>query len=193
MDPDMTTFPQPDGATDGESAATPSVLDRRRQKMQATRTAAQDAGAAVDELDTRLDTNSSETREHEAALHTALDRVAALKKAIKAAGKQNSRLASSRKDARRAAARAQQRAAGAEARYDRAVLADMLRREKDRDLSVHGAQPTAPAGGNPSSDTPARATTPRRSSGTARATAARATAARATAARARSSSLHGTG
>jgi hypothetical protein len=42
-----------------------------------------------------------------------------------------------RKDARRNAAKAAERAATAEAEYDHAVLADMVRREKVNDLSAH--------------------------------------------------------
>ena len=114
-----------------------SALNRRREKLQANKAAARAAIDAVADLDARLDHNSSQTRENEAALQAALDQVAALKKAIKATGKQKVQLDSARKDARRAAAQAQQRAAAAEAKYDRAVLAEIVRREKDHDLSLH--------------------------------------------------------
>ena len=108
--------------------------------------------------------------------------MAALKKAIKATGKQKDQLESARKDARRAAAQAQQRAAAAEAKYDRAVLAEIVRREKDHDLSLHS--PAASAGTVPS-DAPLSATSTMAGDGdrptldTARATAARTTADRA--------------
>src|SRR3954447_5974605 len=78
-----------------------SALDRRREKLQANRAAAQAAIDAVADLDARLDNNSSQTRESEAALQAALDQVAALKKAIKVTGKQKDQLESARKDARR--------------------------------------------------------------------------------------------
>ena len=42
-----------------------------------------------------------------------------------------------RKGARRAAAKAAHRADPAEAKYDRAVLADMLRRQKAADMLLH--------------------------------------------------------
>ena len=152
-----------------------SALDRRREKLQANKTAARAAIDAVADLDARLDRNSSQTREYEAALQAAVDRVAALKKAIKAAGKQQVQLDSARKDAQRAAAQAQQRAAAAEAKYDRAVLAEIVRREKDHDLSLHS--PTASAG-TAASDAPFGATSTI-AGDTARATAARTTADRA--------------
>jgi hypothetical protein len=159
-----------------------SALDRRREKLQVNRAAAQAAIDAVADLDARLDNNSSLTRESEAALQAALDQVAALKKTIKATVKQKDQLESARKDARRAAARAQQRAVAAEAKYDRAVLAEIVRREKDHDLSVHS--PAVPTGAAPS-DAPLSATSTMAGEGdrptldTARATAARTTADRA--------------
>lgn len=159
-----------------------SALDRRREKLQANKAAARAAIDAVADLDARIDHNSSQTREYEAALQAALDQIAALKKAIKATGKQKDELESARKDARLAAAEAQQRAAAAEAKYDRAVLAEIVRREKDHDLSMHS--PAAWAG-TAASDAPLSATPTmagaddRPTLDTARATAARTTADRA--------------
>jgi len=159
-----------------------SALNRRREKLQASKTAARTAIDAVADLDARLDDNSSQTRENEAALQAALDQVAALKKAIKSAGKQKLQLISARKDARRAAAQARQRAAAAEAKYDRAVLAEIVRREKDHDLSLHSPATSA---GTAASDARPDATSTIAGKGesptldTARTTAARATADRA--------------
>jgi hypothetical protein len=62
-----------------------------------------------------------------------------LKAALKAAAKERDKVRGARKDARKAAAKANQRAAKAEARYDDAVLAGMLRREKNSDLSAHSS------------------------------------------------------
>ena len=58
-----------------------SALDRRREKLQANKAAARAAIDAVADLDARIDHNSSQTREYEAALQAALDQIAALKKA----------------------------------------------------------------------------------------------------------------
>jgi hypothetical protein len=123
--------------TDRTPDSEQSALGRRREKLHVTRTAAELATRRVAELDKQLDTNSAAQRENEAALQRALDRVATLKKSIKASRRGSGKLHTARRDARRVAARAQQRAATAEAKYDRAVLAEMVRREKDDDLSRH--------------------------------------------------------
>ncbi|MDT7685867.1 MAG: hypothetical protein QOG57_6177, partial [Pseudonocardiales bacterium] len=124
-----------------------SNLDRRREALRERAGAAAAAGAKVSSLDEQLDATALAHRDNEASLRAALDRVAGLKKAIKAAEKQRDKLRAARKAARRADAKARQRAAAAEARYDRAVLAGMVRREKERDLSKHDR----PAAGEPSS------------------------------------------
>jgi transposase len=77
------------------------VLDRRRAKLQRAQATAQTATDAVADLDARLDQNASQTREHEAALQAALDQVAALKKALKAMGKQKDKLDAARKEVNR--------------------------------------------------------------------------------------------
>ncbi len=128
--------------TSKQDATRAGALDKRRRKLQTSRSSVESAARALKELDDRLNGNSTEQRKHESALQAALDQVASLKKAIKAAKKQGAKLQTARKRARRDAAKAQQRAATAETKYDRAVLADMLRREKDRDLSAHPSSRT---------------------------------------------------
>lgn len=118
-----------------------ATLDRRRNALQAARSAAEATGAKVVSLDEALDSNAMRRSEYEANLQVALDRVAGLKKSIKASNQERSKLRTARKAARQADAKARQRADTSEAKYDRAVLADMLRREKDRDLSVHAEPP----------------------------------------------------
>jgi hypothetical protein len=70
-------------------------------------------------------------------LREAKSQQSVLERAIKASTRQRGSLRESRKDARKAAAKAQRRAHEVEARYDRAVLADMVNREKQTDLSTH--------------------------------------------------------
>ena len=135
------------GATDGTTgedrgARQESALDRRRRKLWRARNGADDATAAVRQLEERIDANAEQGRTHEANLRAALDEVASLKKAIKASAKEADKLHDSREAARERAAEAQQRAAVAESKYDDAVLADLLRREKDNDLAAH-ADPRA--------------------------------------------------
>ena len=117
-----------------------SALERRREALQARTSDATATVAEVVALDAQLATNASTLRDREAALKDALSRVAVLKKKVKASVKEQDTLRGARKDARRRAAAATQRANTAEVKYDRAVLADMVRREKDDDLAAHPDQ-----------------------------------------------------
>ncbi|HEY2203022.1 MAG TPA: hypothetical protein VGH99_00910 [Pseudonocardia sp.] len=114
-----------------------SALDRRRESLQSRRAVADETGTKVKELDRALETNAVARRDSEAGLQAALDRVAGLKKAIKASKKQRDKLRTARDKARENDAKARQRASSAEQKYDRAVLEDMVRREKERDLASH--------------------------------------------------------
>jgi hypothetical protein len=144
-----------------ETDSTPSTLDRRREKMQTTKAAAGNTAASVESLDQQLESNATRRTGHEADLQATLDKVAGLKKSIKAAAKEHDRLRAARKDARRVATRMRHRADQAEARYDAAVLADMLRREKDHDLSVHnGAASDSTASDSSASEPTASEPTP---------------------------------
>jgi hypothetical protein len=119
-------------------------LDYRRETLRTRAARSAASKAKVTSLDEQLEMNSAARREHEANLQAALDTVAGLKKAIKKADKQRAKLRAARKNARRADAKARQRASTAEAKYDRALLADLVRREKDRDMSQH-TEPALPA------------------------------------------------
>lgn len=145
---------------------TRSTLDRRRNTLQTRRAAAEATAAKVAALDEELNLNAVHTQEFEASLQAALDRVAGLKKGIKAAKKTRARLRAERKDARGADARSRQRADAAESKYDRAVLADMLRREKDRDLSVHAGSTPAAAPKAAAAATPPASSSPQAAPGT---------------------------
>jgi hypothetical protein len=114
-----------------------SVLDRRRNKLQVAKAYAASAVSDLRRLDEQFASNDDQRREQEAALQAAQDRVALLKKAIKASVKEAGKLRAAREDVGKRAAEAQQRVTAAEARYDRAVLADMVRREKENDLAAH--------------------------------------------------------
>ncbi len=171
--------------TDGSADAGISTLDRRRDKMQTAKSRASVAATAMDSLDQQLTANAELHSGQEGDLQATLDRVATLKKSIKVSAKNRQRLLTARKTARRDAATSRQRADTAEAKYDKAVLADMVRREKDHDLSAHSddAHNTAGAadgsGGTATASANGRARTttarvPRTSS--ARATARAATA-----------------
>ncbi|WP_028937395.1 hypothetical protein [Pseudonocardia spinosispora] len=125
----------------GKNAA--STLDRRRETLLARTSAADESATKLSTLEEELRATSQRKRDDEASLSEALIRIAELKKAIKSAEKRRTKLRSARKDARQDHTEARRRAEVAEAKYDRAVLADLLRREKDRDLAAHAArQPT---------------------------------------------------
>jgi len=172
-------------------------LERRRETLRTRAAAAAASQAKVTSLDEQLETNSAARREHGANLRAALETVSGLRKSIKDADKQRGKLRTARKNARRAETKAHQRASTAEAKYDRALLADLVRREKDRDLSKHTSTktpaapviptpPAAPAAALPpaqSTAAPADPPAPVAQNGTAPVTRARATRARSNASR----------
>jgi len=129
----------PDTATglSGPLTSEGSVLDRRRNKLQVAKSYAASAVSDLRRLDESLASNDNHRREQEVALQAALDRVVLLKKEIKASFKEASKLRAAREDVAKRAMKAQRRVTAAEARYDRAVLGDMVRREKETDLAAH--------------------------------------------------------
>ena len=72
-------------------------------------------------------------------MEAATERVADLEKAIKKSGKQRKSLRSALKDARAEATRVRQAAETAETQYEKAVLTEVVRREKTADLTTHPA------------------------------------------------------
>ncbi len=110
-----------------------SKLHRRRDKAQAAKAAADKARAGVTQLDDQLKANATQTQNVETALQRAQEEVARLKKALKASIKERAKLRSARKRAQDVAGRTQRRAETAEAKYDKIVLAELVRREKDKD------------------------------------------------------------
>jgi hypothetical protein len=132
-------------------------LDQRRAQLQTARGRSDGAAAAVVSLDTQLRANAAQTSQLEGELAAARDRVAVLKKSIKASQKEGRKLRDGRKDARARAAKAQQRAADVERRYDRAMLAEIVRREKQQDLTQHSQ--STPVAAAPAA-APAKASTP---------------------------------
>jgi chromosome segregation ATPase len=117
-----------------------STLDRRRDRAEAARKAAEAAQARVADLDAQLAAGEAQLREHEAALEQARQEITRRKQAIKATGRQRGKLQKARDAAWRAAAKSRRKAVVADAKYDKVVLADMVRREK----ASRAAQKTAP-------------------------------------------------
>ena len=137
-----------DRSTDASQGST---LDRRREKAKAAKATADAAQQRLSGLDDELAANAAQTQEHETALRRASDEVSRLKKALKASAKKNQQLTASRKKVAASVAKTQQKAYAAENEYDKALLADMVRKERNRDLAAHeGASArTASSSANP--------------------------------------------
>jgi chromosome segregation ATPase len=167
------------------STSTPT-LDRRRVKAASADAAADQAKSAVTDIDHQISTITDLTEQQEQALHRARDEITRLKRSLKAAGKRRAELTRQRKKAAAEAARARAKATAAEAKYDKEVLAELIRREKEKDRA---AQPDRTPDGAPAGTrrTPARrgATGPEPEQPSEAATTARRTAARRTAKSAR--------
>jgi hypothetical protein len=154
-------------------------LDRRRDQASAAATAAKKAQKSVTELDSLLKTNARTTRQQTQALHNAVAEVGRLKRALKTATKERGRLTKARTKAVARADKAQAKSKAAESKYDRSVLADLVRREKAKDRA-DSARSTVGNAGTAVTDMPSKGP------GTGKEIATR-TAARKTAARARRS------
>ena len=118
-------------------------LDRRRDKAAAAATDAEKAQAGVTELDNRLATNASMINQQKQALRNTAAEAGRLKRSIKAAARERDRLAKARKKAVARAEKAQARSKSAEAKYDKSVLAVMVRREKAKDRAAAGDESAA--------------------------------------------------
>ena len=118
-----------------------AALERRRITLRNRQQAAEKATVKSRSLDARLEAIAAVRAEYASRLRAAQEEVTAMKKAIKASAKQRDELSSRRKNARRDEVTAHQRIASAETKYERAVLADLVQREKIRDLATHTTTP----------------------------------------------------
>jgi hypothetical protein len=131
-------------------------LDQRRDKASAAADAAEKAQAGVTELDHRLQTNASLTTQQSQALRNALAEAERLKRSLKVAGKERERLTKARKKAVDRAERAKAKARAADDKYSKSVLADLVRREKEKDAGRASAgRPPKPATGSAQADSQA--------------------------------------
>jgi chromosome segregation ATPase len=113
--------------------ATDTPLVRRRDKAGAAEEAAEKAQASVTDIDNQLQTLDGLAEQQKQALRRAEDEAARLKRSIKAADKRREQLLRDRKKAVTRAEKAKTKAETAETKYDKQVLAEMVRREKARD------------------------------------------------------------
>jgi chromosome segregation ATPase len=158
------------GVMDVTTTARP--LDRRRDKAGTASAAAAAADAAVTDIDRQLETLSSLTEQQQGALRRAAEETERLKRSLKAAGKRRAELAKERKKAVAKAEQARAKADLAEAKYDKEVLAELVRREKEKDRAAGAPSARSPrrAAADPPPEKPDEATQ------SARRTAARKTA-----------------
>jgi hypothetical protein len=122
------------GVIDVTTTARP--LDRRRGKADAAGAAAAKAATAVTDIDRQLETIANLTEQQRQARRRAVEEAERLKRSLKAAGKRRAELVKDRKKAVARAERARARAAAAESKYDKEVLADLVRREKEKDRTA---------------------------------------------------------
>src|SRR4051812_44133843 len=114
------------------TAPATSSLDSRREKSTAADTAAEKAQAGVTELDQRLKANADLVQQQTQALKNAEAETIRLKRVLKNADKERTKLTRDRRKAVAKAEKAKARAQAAEARYDKVLLGELVRREKDR-------------------------------------------------------------
>lgn len=137
-EPTMPTAQRPlDSDTHADAGDGATALDERRGKWQTAHDAATQAEKQLADLGQQLESTVQQRNADEAELRANRDRQAELKKSIKAAAKQRDALRNARKQADRDAARARKRAEAAEAKYEKALLADLLHQQMSRDLSAH--------------------------------------------------------
>ena len=115
-----------------------STLERRREKLQSRTRAVEAAEHEVSRLEQDLDHTARVAREQESSLTAATARVAALEQALLANHHERVGLQAALEGVRAEVERAKERAAAAERKYDKAVLEEVVRREKAMDLALHG-------------------------------------------------------
>jgi DNA repair exonuclease SbcCD ATPase subunit len=125
---------------DAELEIDHAALDGPRGKWQTAEEAANQAESQLSIVLGRLDDNAERRRADEAALQAAIDQQAELKRAIKTSAEQRDTLRKARSKAQREAEEARKRAQAAEAKYDDALLAEVLAAQKIKDLSAADGQ-----------------------------------------------------
>jgi hypothetical protein len=144
---------------------TQTQLDRRREQTAAAKDAEEKARTAVTDLANRLQTNADLTEQQKLALRNAEAEAKRLKRSLKTQQRDRDRLAKAHQKALGKAAKATRRAEDLDDKYSKSVLADLVRREKEKDLKAAGVTPPEPeravAADNPARKTAARTTTAR--------------------------------
>ncbi|KAA0098975.1 hypothetical protein CIW49_13995 [Mycolicibacterium sp. P1-18] len=124
------------GGADADLVIDHSALDDPRSAWQAAEDAAAHAENQLSLVLERLEDNAERRSADEAALQAAIDQQAELKRTLKATTQQRETLRKARSKAQRDAADARKRAQAAEARYDEALLVEVLAAQKAKDLAT---------------------------------------------------------
>jgi hypothetical protein len=143
----------PNGARTESGTESASALDRSRSKASSAQQAVIDGRRGLDDLDARIGRNTARTSADETKLRAALDEVKRLKKALKDGEKERQKLVLARKRAVADLEKAGERVRKAEAKYDRAVLADLIEREKVHDREAASSAPASATGAGPDAAT----------------------------------------
>ncbi len=125
-----------------------SEVDRRRTGAQGAAAQEADRAARLEETKAALAAHDARVREHERAIIGAEQVLASHKAALKGSGRAREALLGDIRQARKASTRAARQARQADAAYDRAVLANLIEKEKSADQRAHpepGAKPPARA------------------------------------------------
>jgi DNA repair exonuclease SbcCD ATPase subunit len=120
-----------------------AALDGPRGTWQAAEEAAAQAEKQLSLVLERLEDNAERRSADEAALQAAVDQQAELKRAIKMSAQQRETLRKARSKAQREVEEARKRAQAAEAKYDEALLTEVLAAQKSKDLSASDGQAQA--------------------------------------------------
>src|ERR671932_116524 len=144
----MTVSSSPGTGSTGSSEKA-SQLERARAKSTKARETLDQARRKVDEIDGQLGRNAARTSQDEAVLRAAEAQVKQLKRALKDASKERQRLLTDRKRATSAVDKAQDKVRSSEAKYDRAVLPELIQREKQQDRRAAGPGSAGFSDGSP--------------------------------------------
>jgi chromosome segregation ATPase len=134
---------QPDSTTTDANADLEidhAALDKPRGEWQAAQEAAARAESQLSLVLERLESNADRRSADEAALQAAVDQQAELKRSIKTSAEQRETLRKARSKAQREVEQARKQAQAAEARYDEALLVEVLAAQKSKDLSSSDRQ-----------------------------------------------------
>jgi hypothetical protein len=136
------------GTTNDDSNSRPDSevrLERRREQLQRSRERAAAGKTSLREAEARLQALEASRQDAQRRLSAAEQQVSELKKELKRSAKERERLQEQRSKEHKRSGVLAEEVREAENKYDKAVLADLVRREKERDLAVH-AEPSAQPG-----------------------------------------------